>query len=148
MKTTYRIKVLVDTNVLLDYLVPARKDHSRAVDLFTLILTTTIEASFSTQSFLDAAYIAKKYPGFDAVAFRTSLNRLILHTNASYINTSDLREALMDPHPDLEDNAQIAFARSQRCDYILTNDQEMLSREVPGPLAIMTPAQFLAHCME
>lgn len=146
MKRTYRIKVFLDTNVLLDYLIPGRLNHAPAVDLFSLILTSTIEATFSTQSVLDIAYIGKKYDGFSLDAFRQTMNMLLARTNASYIDTMDLRTALQDPNEDLEDNAQIAFATTQRCDAIITYDRIMLSRTAPAPLMIMTTEDFLARC--
>ena len=147
MKRTYRIKVFIDTNVLIDYLIPGRLNHTPAVDLFSLILTSTIEATFSTQSVLDVAYIGKKYDGFSMSAFRQTMNMLLARTNASYIDTMDLRTALQDPNEDLEDNAQIAFACAQRCDVIITYDRKMLSRTAPAPLMIMTTEDFLARWM-
>lgn len=146
MKRTYRIKVFVDTNVLIDYLIPGRLNHAPAVDLFSLILTSTIEATFSTQSVLDVAYIGKKYDGFSISAFRKTMSTLLACTNAGYIDTMDLRTALQDPGEDLEDSAQIAFSCTQRCDAIITYDRKMLSRTPPAPLMIMTTEDFLSQC--
>lgn len=146
MKRTYKIKVFVDTNVLLDYLVPDRENHARAVDLFSLILTNTIEAAFSTHSILDVAYIGKKYNGFSMDSFRRVMEMLLGRTNVSYIDTFDIHTALRDPNEDIEDNAQIAFADTQRCDVIITYDKKMHSRPVPTPLIIMNTEEFLSQC--
>ena len=147
MKRIYKIKVFVDTNVLIDYLVPDRENHTQAVDLFSLILTSTIEAAISTQSILDAAYIGNKYEGFNSDGFRRAMESLLTRTNVSSIDSFDIHAALRDPNEDIEDNAQIAFADSQRCDVIVTYDKKIHSRRVPAPLIVMNTEEFLNQCM-
>lgn len=146
MKTTHRIKVFVDTNVLLDYLIPSRNFHRQAVDLFILILTTQIEASFSTQSMLDVVYIGCKYNDFPQESLRNTLAELLVRTNSGAIDPFDLKSALLDVDSDIEDSAQIAFAYNQCCDVIVTNDRKMLGRKVPAPMTIMTPEDFVGRC--
>ena len=72
-----RIKAFIDTNILLDYMIPSREGHDVVVNLFSLILTAKIEAAFSTQSILDAVYIGRKLPDFPE-AFRETLGALLL----------------------------------------------------------------------
>ena len=138
-------KVFVDSNVLLDYMIPSRKGHDVVVNLFSLILTGKIEASFSTQTILDVVYIGRRQLDFPE-GFRETLIYLITRTNASYIDTWDVKSALKDPNPDIEDSAQISFAYSQCCDVIVTRDKKLLSREVPKPIRVMTPEDFVNNC--
>ena len=146
MKNTSLVpKVFIDTNILLDYLIPARVNHEAVLNLFSLILSGEIEASFSTQSMLDAVYVGNKHPGF-IKNYRETLIALINRTNASYIDTWDMNTALMDPDPGIEDSAQISFAFNQCCDFIITNDKKMLSREVPKPMKVITPEEFVNNC--
>jgi predicted nucleic acid-binding protein len=142
----FKPKIFIDTNVLVDYLIPSAERHGQAADVFSLILTSTVEAAISTQSILDAAYIGRRCPGFSQKDFREIVTTLQDRTNTDSISTFNLREALQDEHPDLEDNAQIAFAYDQCCDVLLTNDRELLAREAPSPMKIMTPEEFLSHC--
>ena len=146
MKTTVRVKVFVDTNVLVDYLSPSRKDHNSALDLFGLILTSQIEAALSTQSMLDASYIARKFPDFSQSGFRATMIELLARTNVEDIDSFDLKAALKDTETDLEDSAQIAFAYNQRCDVIITHDKKLLARTMPRPMLAMTPESFLDRC--
>lgn len=139
------VKVFVDTNVLLDYMIPDREKHDVVVNLFSLILTAKIEAAFSTQSLLDAVYIGHRLSGLPK-GFRETLIHLINRTNVSYIDTWDMETALRDNHPDIEDNAQISFAYNQGCDVIVTSDKKFLSREVPRPMKVMTPEDFVNAC--
>ena len=69
------------------------------------------------------------------------------HTNSSHIDTFDLKTALEDSNSDIEDSAQIAFAYSQRCDIIVTHDNRLLSRDVPSPIKVMTPEEFVNLCL-
>ena len=148
MKRTFKVKVFVDTNVLMDYLVPSRENHLNAVDLFSLILTSTIEAAFSTQSVLDAAYIGKKYEDFSLNGFRHIMEMLLGRTNISYIDSLELHTALRDPNEDIEDNAQMAFAISQHCDVIVTYDRKLLARQIPASMQVMNTEEFLRHCLK
>lgn len=141
-----RIKVFVDTNVLVDYLLPARFHHRQAVELFELILAVKIEAAFSTQSMLDAAYICRNQKDCPENLMREILLGLLSCTNASYVHPSALGQALKDPDPDVEDSAHIAFAYDECCDVIITNDKKLLSREVPRPMLVMTPEDFVDKC--
>jgi len=145
-QTISRVKVFVDTNVLVDYVLPERPRHEQAKVLFGLILKAQTEAGISTQSILDAAYIARKSPGFSRNSFRATVQEIMLRTNVESIHYYDLKDALKDSHDDLEDNAQIAFAYSQACDVLVTNDQQLLSREVPKPMKVMTPEAFVNCC--
>ena len=144
--TTFKVKVFVDTNVLIDYLIPSRHHHEQALLLFGLILSAEIEAGMSTQSLLDAAYILRKAPHYSPDAFRQTMHHLLDRINVDSISSFDFRDALQDSEDDLEDNAQIAFAYSQCCDVLVTYDKKLLSREVPRPMTVMTTEEFVNHC--
>lgn len=140
------VKVFVDTNVLVDFFAPERDYYMSAAELLTLILNNTVEAALTTQSILDTAYICRKYPSFSIDFFKERIQHLLVRTNVTYIDTFQLGDALEDPHPDIEDNAQICCAYSEGCDVFLTNDKGVLSRKMPSPMQVMTPAAFLARC--
>lgn len=143
-----RIKVMVDTNVLLDYLLPSRKDHECALALFELILAVKIEAAISTQSILDAFYVCRKEKVDREKEVRSTLHTLLHKTNAGYIDTGAASQALLNEHPDVEDSAQIEFAYAECCDVILSRDKALLARGLPHPLRSMTPEEFLLLCKD
>lgn len=145
-KTSPVVKVFIDTNVLVDFLIPDRAGHSAALQVFLLAYSHYIEVAVSTQSILDASFICGKVPGFSSESFRASMLHLLDHTNSGYIDTCDLKTGLKDASADLEDNAQLAFAYHQCCDIIITSDKEMLSRKVPGPMQVMSPEVFVNNC--
>ena len=65
-KTSPVVKVFIDTNVLVDYLIPDRAGHSAALQVFLLAYSHYIEVAVSTQSILDASFICGKVPGFSS----------------------------------------------------------------------------------
>lgn len=141
-----KIKILIDTNILVDYLQLERQKHRLGCELFQLVFNNTIEAAISTQSILDAVYVCRRNSAYHASIIRESLLYMINRTNVSYIDTWDIETALRDANPDIEDNAQISFAYSQCCDIIVTSDKKLLSREVPRPMRVMTPEDFVNAC--
>ena len=140
------VKAFIDTNVLLDYLVPERRGHQDALYVFKMILEHKIEALITTQSVLDAAYIGQKYKDTFVQEFKNTIKHLIWRTNMSSIDAFQLNQALLSPEPDLEDNAQISCAYNECCDVFLTGDKALLARTVPKPMRIMTPSDFIAQC--
>ena len=141
-----RIKAFIDTNILLDYFQQDREGHVIATELFNLVYHGQVEAAINTQSVLDAAYVCRKHPSYIASLFRESARYMLDRTNASYIDPFDVKSALDNPNSDIEDSAQISFAYSQCCDVIVTKDKNLLSREVPSPMLVMTPEDFVNAC--
>lgn len=139
-------KAFIDTNILVDFILPERPKHAVARDVFNLIYSHYVEASISTQSILDATYICGKTPCFNPDSFRETILFLMDHVNVSYVDSFDVKTGLRDACPDIEDSAQISFAYSQCCDIIVTADKELLSREVPRPMKVMTPEDFVNNC--
>ena len=142
----HKIKIFVDTNVLMDFVEPQREKHEIVRELFHLIYTNEVEAAVSTQSILDVAYLSKKNKSISNQDLRDTMLFLLVHTNSGYLDTFDVSEAFKNPHSDIEDNAQISFAYNQCCDYIITSDKNMLSREMPKPMKVMTPEEFVNNC--
>lgn len=141
-----RIKVLIDTNILVDYLQLERKGHALAWDIFQMVFDHLIEATISTQSFFDAVYVCMRNSAYDASVVRDSLLYIRNCTNVYPIDAFDLESALKNANPDIEDNAQISFAYSHGCDILVTRDKKFLSREVPRPMQVMTPEDFVNAC--
>ena len=105
------------------------------------IVKSRIDIYVTTQSIVDIYYIARSYSVSKAEIDNLSL-WLLNHTNVRSLDVFDLKLALEDPHPDFEDNAQIARAEDQRCDVFLTSDKKILSRDIDSML-VMTPEQFV-----
>ena len=141
-----RIKVLVDTNVLIDFVNASRPGHDLAKEVFQFIFSHDVEAAVTTQSVMDTAYLSGKGSPETMKQVRETLRYILLHTNASYIDSIEARLALENPNPDIEDSAHLIFAEVECCDIILTNDKKLLARPVPAPMKVMTPEAFVNNC--
>ena len=140
------VKVLIDTNVLVDFVTPTRKNHIAARELFQMVLTNQLEGVISTQSILDAAYICRKEPTYNEKDFRRTIAMLLNRVNSEAIDPFIIRSAINNPDSDIEDNAMVSFAYDQVCNYIITNDKQLLSRPLPYPLMSLNTVDFVEMC--
>ena len=135
------MKLFLDTNILLDFILTGRSRNETVQVIFDFLKSSRIETFVTTQSILDMVYIAEK-EGQGKSKTDFFINWMLNHFNVRSLDVFDLKLALEDPHPDFEDNAQIARAEDQRCDVFLTSDKKILSRGIDSML-VMTPEQFV-----
>lgn len=140
-------KVYIDTNLLVDFLVPERSGHEEAGKILSMILDGDIEAQIATQSIIDAAYIVNKHYGVTIEEYKEKIGYLRLRTNIGYVDSFNVKAAIADPDPDFEDSAMIANAEYSCCDIFLTRDKKLLSRPKRPVMLIMTPGDFLSRCL-
>lgn len=140
------IKVFLDTNVLVDYFMEERAYHDQALTIFSAAKSHRCEAVLTIQSILDVAYIATgRKSGVNPDGFKKAILDMINYLNISHIDLFEIRDALLAPDMDIEDNALYAHAYSEACDVIITGDREFIQRETPGDILMMTPEEFVAR---
>ena len=140
------IKVFFDTNVLVDFFMEERLHHDHALTIFSAAKHHRFEAVITIQSILDAAYIATgRKSGVNPDGFKKAILDMLNYINVSYIDTFEIRDALLAPDADIEDNAQYAHAMSEACDIIITGDRKFIQRKTPGDILMMTPEEFVAR---
>ena len=137
------IKALIDTNVLLDHFVGNRDPEGYSGLILAAARSHRIEAVITSQSILDAAYVATGSRGTGLDCFKKTMLSIFNYVNVSHIDLSEIREALLSPDTDVEDNAQYAHALSEACDVIITNDRKFIQRKPPGEILMMTPEEFV-----
>ena len=140
------IKVFLDTNVLVDYFMEERPHHDHALTIFSAAKSHRCEAVLTIQSILDVAYIATgRKSGVNPDGFKKAILDMLNYLNISHIDLFEIRDALLAPDMDIEDNALYAHAYSEACDVIITGDREFIQRETPGDILMMTPEEFVAR---
>lgn len=140
------IKVFLDTNVLVDYFMEERPHHDQALTIFSAAKSHRCEAVLTIQSILDVAYIATgRKSGVNPDGFKKAILDMLNYLNISHIDLFEIRDALLAPDMDIEDNALYAHAYSEACDVIITGDREFIQRETPGDILMMTPEEFVAR---
>lgn len=142
------IKAFIDTNVLLDHFIEKRDPNGYSRTIFAAVRSHKIEAVVTIQSILDAAYVATDRLGVKMDQFKNTLLGMLNYVNISYIDSFDIRDALLSEEPDIEDNAQYSHAYSEACDVIITNDRKFIQRKTPGDILMMTPEEFVGKMRE
>ena len=138
------MRIFIDTNILLDVLIPGRPSAKRSQTIFQLIRTTSTEGYISTQSILDAAYVVSRCPGFDLSSFRKSVGDILKFVNVSGISYFSLSDAVNAAEvQDIEDCAQAFFAEENNCDIIITNDSNFQNSSKIDSIQIMSPKDFI-----
>ena len=128
------IKALIDTNVLLDHFVGNRDPEGYSGLILAAARSHKIEAVITSQSILDAAYVATGSRGTGLDCFKKTMLSIFNYVNVSHIDLSEIREALL---------SQYAHALSEACDVIITNDRKFIQRKTPGEILMMTPEEFV-----
>ncbi|MBT3295155.1 MAG: PIN domain-containing protein [Verrucomicrobia bacterium] len=133
------MRVLVDTNVLLDVIAAREPFYQAAARLWSLAEHDQIEAFVSAISFNNVFYIVRKSAGKEKAdealrAIRDLFTPVPL--DATLINRS------MDaPIDDFEDAVQFHSASRENVDYLVTRDPDGFPHT---GVAILSPHEFLA----
>jgi len=132
------IRVLLDTNVILDVLLNREPWVTDAASLWRLCSEGTIAGHISASSFTDIYYIARRQT--DRTRAKTAL-RLCLDTFAVCpIDHHTLEMAYSLPGDDFEDNLQVACSLLNGFDFIITRDVQGFAA---APIATATPDEFM-----
>lgn len=138
------MRVYIDTNILLDYLLPERERYEEAITIFEMGKEGLIELYLSSQSMLDALYSARKSPHFPRIKKALfAISRIVNIVSIGFIETT---KALKSGESDLEDVAQILTADGENCDLIITNDKQFPLYPADWPFMRMTSKEFVSNC--
>lgn len=134
-----KIKVFLDTNILLDYL-NFRSEEALAVEyIIDLCMRGTVECCAAAHSLTDIFYILRKdYSESDRIGIVLSLCDIC---QIQEISRQTIERAARSAYSDdLEDALQMQCAEDSNCDYLLTRDLRGFSR---SPVRAMLPHDFV-----
>lgn len=142
------IRVLIDTNILLDWLQPGRPGKEDAQAIITAAEGHTFEMYITTQSIVDSAYISQK-KGVPFEKFSGPLRYLRSFAHIVGIDDLDLSWAITHYSGDFEDDMQYASAYSNVCDFFITRDKQLQKLNSPiCPMTVITPQDFVSAMTE
>lgn len=139
------MKAFIDTNILMDFLLPEREHYYSAAILFDMARGHKIELFLSTQSILDAYYSASKLSK-DRDRIRHALDEITRFVNIVSIHVFGVAKALKAGVHDVEDLAQAATADSEYCQMIITNDKDFPDYPEEYPIPHMSSKTFIDTC--
>lgn len=135
------MKVFIDTNVLLDYIL--QRDEGQSKIIMEWGYNKSIELCASYLSYADSAYILGKYLSRDEI--RLIFNRIRGFCKLLPMDARQFDFATCIGGIDLEDTFQSVCADFNHCDVIVTRN----TAHFEGcPLTVLTPAEFLRKVKE
>ena len=131
-------RVLLDTNVLLDFVMVARPEHETVTTLVGRLLEGDADLCIVATSLKDVYYILTRTDG-ESVA-RQVVESLMVATRVLSVDDECCRQAIGSSEPDFEDGIIRAAAEIERVSFIITRDQAaFIGSRVPS----ISPADAL-----
>lgn len=134
-------KLFLDTNVLLDTVLPDRPSQDASRRVLALCGRKGYRVMVSSLSLVNLAYVMRKSQGQERAA--AVVARLFRECGVLSLNDMNVYNALRSACPDFEDAMQISCADLGDCDCIITNNTRHFRGFAPMP--VFTPEEFLAE---
>lgn len=132
------MKILIDTNVVLDLLLERELFVEAAIALFEQIEKGNLEGFIAATTITNIFYIIRKTEGRE-VAF-VAIHRLLIGLQFCAVNRQTIETALTLGLKDFEDSIQLACATLNQLDAIVTRDQKDF---IGSNLPIYSPTEVL-----
>jgi len=133
------MRVLLDTNTIIDYLAARKPFDENAETIFNLVGKKNITGYVNTSSVTDIYYILRKT--LSDADCRSKLKFILRLLQVIEVSKNDCLVALDSLMLDFEDALVTVCAENLELDYIVTRDREFLKL----PISI-SPQDFLAKC--
>ena len=134
------MKILVDTNVILDFFLLREPRQEAVKELFELVYQEKIEAFTTASSVTDIYYITAKRLGGNQA--REVLNNLLNLLGIISVDGHDCLKALDLPISDFEDALVVTCASKADIGYIISTDKNFL-RTQTSLARVITVEDFL-----
>ena len=133
------MKLLIDTNVLLDVFLCREQFVADAKKLFIMKQFRDAELWIAAQSYTDLYYVGAKAHGSDCM--QKILKEVFPLLNVCSIDGTDISYALSEQWEDFEDCLIWRAAKKIKADYIVTRNVADFSR---SDIPVLTPAKFFS----
>jgi predicted nucleic acid-binding protein len=134
------VKILIDTNVLLDAITGRKPFYREAQQVINLILDNKAEGFITANSITDIYYIAKKHMKDDDL--RSTMRSLFAVFSIIDVLGDDCKKALDFPLKDFEDALLVVCGNKVLIDYIVTRDDKFINASISS-LSVIAPKDFL-----
>lgn len=135
------MKVMVDTNVLLDVLAKREPFHKAAAEILRLSEAGELSAYITASTVTDIFYILGRYIS-DKEALRETIQRVLIVVDVADVLKSDILKAFELDISDYEDALLARCAKRIKADYIITRNTRDFKN---SPVTPITPDDFLAR---
>ena len=133
------MKLLIDTNVLLDIFLCREQFVADAKKLFIMKQFRDAELWIAAQSYTDLYYVGAKAHG--SARMQETLKEVSPLLNVCSLDGADISNALSEQREDFEDCLIWRAAKKIKADYIVTrNAADFVRSDIP----VLTPAKFFS----
>ena len=132
------MKILIDTNVVLDLLLEREPFVEDAILLFEQIEQGKLEGYIAATTITNIFYIIRKTEGREVAI--AAINRLLIGLRFCVVDRQTVETALRLGLKDFEDSVQLACAALSQLDAIVTRDRKDF---IGSNLPIYAPAELL-----
>ena len=132
------MKVLIDTNVVLDIMLNRIPFYASAADVYALAANNVITGFISASAITDIFFIAKGTLGKKTT--KEALKRLLQTFKPATVTDSHIYQALNLNWEDFEDSVQYVVGENFSVDYIITRN---INDYASGSIPAVTPEQFI-----
>ncbi|MDI9550758.1 MAG: PIN domain-containing protein [Bacteroidales bacterium] len=133
------MKIFLDTNAVLDFMIPTRKDHAAMKTILGISKYNKLEMLTSAMSLATSAYVLRDEPDYFLETTKIFRRYVGIADMPDYV----VDEALKMGHSDFEDALQLVCSATECCDIIITRDKQHFTDKYTIQ-QIYTPAEFLA----
>ena len=138
------LNILIDTNVVLDFILHRQPFYSAAENIVETANLKIIPAYVSASSVTDVYYLARRELRDRNLALQLLKNFLKI-VKVAAVSEKEIESALNLSWRDFEDAVQYSVAKSNEMDYIITRNTEDFSG---SEVAVVTPEDFCRILLE
>ena len=117
------MKVLLDTNIILDILLQREPHYLHAIEVLRLAERGQIECHITANSITDIFYILRKYLS-DPKDRELAIRNILQLVNIVGITKKDIIKSFELQYTDFEDALQTQCAKKLKADYIITRNEK------------------------
>lgn len=136
------MRLLLDTNILLDLLANREEFYREAYALKAMGLYGDADLWVSAKSFTDVFYLMRRHGEFDSAAIQDIFLEHLTYLNVCKIDKDDIEESARAKWPDFEDCLVARCADKVKADMLITRDKKGFER---SNVASCSPAVFFDH---
>jgi len=138
------MKVLLDTNVVLDAIANREPFYLDAQKIINSILDNKLEGYITANSITDIYYVSRKY--LIKTDLLTTMRSLFAIFSIIDVLGTDCHKALDFPLDDYEDALIAVCGNKADINYIITRDKEFLDKtKSKFTISVISPADFLRN---
>ena len=127
------MKVFIDANVFIDIFNTNREWHKYSLEIYKYLIKNENEIYTSCDLITTIYYIDAKRDKNQALL---NIRNIIKTLNIIYFTNQEIEEVCQlmikdSEYKDLEDTLQYILAKKEKCDLIISNDTQFVSKDIP-----------------